>query len=44
MQQRAEQFLMSTPNDQADTMANAEMELMARRQVAAEKAQQANMQ
>jgi hypothetical protein len=44
MQQRAEQFLMSTPNDQADTMANAEMELMARRQVAAETAQQANMQ
>jgi hypothetical protein len=44
MQQRAEQSLMSTPNDQADTMANAEMELMARRQVAAETAQQANMQ
>ena len=46
MQQRAEQFLMSTPNDQAETMADAELELMARRQVAAEKAQmqQANMQ
>ena len=46
MQQRAEQFLMSTPNDQAETMADAELELMARQQVAAEKAQmqQANMQ
>jgi hypothetical protein len=45
MQQRAEQFLMSTPNDQADTMANAEMELMARREAAQRLQQeQGNMQ